>query len=118
MYDALVARLQAKTKDSSSSQSDTDRDAKPKRKRKLPKALNKSEAEALLATCNLRAPTGLRDRLMLEFMYRAGLRVGEVRRLEVRDVDVVVADLGEQLVAGTGEVAGVRGGPLRGHGRR
>jgi integrase len=36
----------------------------------------------------LRAPTGLRNRCILELMYRAGLRVGEVLALEPRDVDL------------------------------
>jgi integrase/recombinase XerD len=57
-----------------------------RRKRRLPKTISRDEAGRLLAACNLRAPTGLRDRVMLELMYRAGLRVGEVVRLEPRDV--------------------------------
>lgn len=59
----------------------------PRRKRRLPKILTRDEAAALLAAPNLRAPTGLRNRCMLELMYRAGLRVGEVVKLQVRDVD-------------------------------
>ena len=64
-------------------------DAPTKRKkRRLPKTLTRDEAKALLEAPNLRAPTGLRNRCMLELMYRAGLRVGEVGALEPRDVDV------------------------------
>lgn len=59
----------------------------PRRKRRLPKTISRVEAEALLAAPNLRAPTGLRNRVMLELMYRAGLRVGEVCALRPRDVD-------------------------------
>jgi integrase/recombinase XerD len=58
------------------------------RKRKLPKIITRDEARALLDAPNLRAPTGLRNRCILELMYRAGLRVGEVVKLQPRDVDV------------------------------
>ena len=59
-----------------------------RRKRRLPKTLSRREASQLLAVPNLRAPTGLRNRCMLELMYRAGLRVSEVCALEMRDVDL------------------------------
>jgi len=58
------------------------------RKRKLPKILTRDEAKALLDAPNLRYPTGLRNRCILELMYRAGLRVGEVCALKPRDVDL------------------------------
>jgi integrase/recombinase XerD len=58
------------------------------RKRKLPKTLDRTEVAALMAAPNLRAPTGLRNRVMLELMYRSGIRVGEVCNLRPRDVDV------------------------------
>ena len=58
------------------------------RKGKLPKTLTRDEARRLLAAPNLRCPTGLRNRCMLELMYRAGLRVGEVVKLRPRDVYV------------------------------
>lgn len=57
-------------------------------KRKLPKALGREEARALLAAPNIHCPTGLRDRVMFELMFRAGLRIGEVIKLTPRDVDV------------------------------
>lgn len=43
---------------------------------------------ALLAAPNVHCPTGLRNRCMLELMYRSGLRVGECCKLTIRDVDV------------------------------
>ena len=58
------------------------------RKRKLPKILTREEVRALLDAPNVRYPTGLRNRCMLELMYRAGLRVSEVCALKPRDVDV------------------------------
>lgn len=77
-----------------------------RKKRRLPKTISRDEAERLLAACNLRAPTGLRDRAMLELMYRGGLRVGEVTRLEPRDVD---------LGAGTIRVLDGKGGDGTGY---
>jgi len=59
-----------------------------RRKRRLPKTISRDEAARLLKVPNLRAPTGLRNRCMLELMYRAGLRVAEVCALEPRDVDL------------------------------
>jgi integrase/recombinase XerD len=63
--------------------------ARPKksRKRKIPKTLTRAEVRALLGACVLRYPTGLRDRCMLELMYRAGLRVSEVCALRPEDVN-------------------------------
>jgi site-specific recombinase XerD len=58
------------------------------RKRKLPKTISRDEAAALMKAPNLQAPTGLRNRCVLELMYRAGLRVGEVLALKPRDVNV------------------------------
>ena len=58
------------------------------KKRKLPKVLTRDEVRALLDAPNIRYPTGLRNRCMLEVMYRAGLRVGELVALKPRDVDL------------------------------
>lgn len=60
----------------------------PRTKQRLPKTLARDEVAALLAAPNLRCPTGLRNRCILELAYRAGLRVGEVCALRPRDVDV------------------------------
>ena len=61
-------------------------------KRKLPKIISGGEAAALLRAAELdRKVTNteaLRNRLILEFMYRAGLRVSEVVGLKVRDVEL------------------------------
>jgi len=54
--------------------------------RRLPMVLEKGEAEALLAATNTRCKTGLRNRAILEVMYRAGLRVSEVVRLRPSDI--------------------------------
>lgn len=54
--------------------------------RQPPEVLTAGEADAILAAANRRAATGLRNRCMLELMYRAGLRVSEVTGLRPRDV--------------------------------
>lgn len=54
----------------------------------------------LLAVPNIAAPTGIRNRCILELMYRAGLRVGEVLTLEPRDVDVAAGTI--RVVDGKG----------------
>ncbi len=53
----------------------------PKLGRPLPRALSESEVEALIGAPDLAAPTGLRDRAMVELMYAAGLRVSELVNL-------------------------------------
>lgn len=53
--------------------------------RELPKTLTREQVEALMAMPNLACPTGLRDRALMELMYRAGLRVSECCGLQLRD---------------------------------
>lgn len=60
------------------------RDSRP---RTLPKTLSAEEVARLLAMPNLATPTGIRDRAVLEVMYRCGLRVSEACELHLRDVD-------------------------------
>ncbi|HEY6018825.1 MAG TPA: tyrosine-type recombinase/integrase [Candidatus Paceibacterota bacterium] len=59
-----------------------------RRKVRLPKTLEKDEMIKLLNAPNRSAITGLRNRCMLELMYRSGLRVSEVCNLRVRDVNL------------------------------
>lgn len=54
--------------------------------RQPPEVLATDEAESILAQPNRQAISGLRNRCMLEVMYRAGLRVSEVTNLRPRDV--------------------------------
>ncbi|MDP2858074.1 MAG: tyrosine-type recombinase/integrase [Bacillota bacterium] len=54
---------------------------------RLPEVLTDTEREALLAQPNPKCPTGLRNQCMLRLMVDAGLRVGEVLALQVRDLD-------------------------------
>lgn len=62
------------------------RDSMERPEERPPDMLKKSEAEALLAQPNTECPTGLRNRCMLELMYRSGLRIGEVTNVRRRDI--------------------------------
>ena len=80
---------------------DVPQDVEPKsRKRKLPRYASREEVAALFAQPNLRSATGLRDRCMMELMYRAGLRVSEVCALEPRDVYLVEGQGRVRVVGG------------------
>ncbi len=59
----------------------------PKLWRALPHTLDYAEVEALLAAPKTRTKLGLRDRAMLELMYATGLRVSELARLTLHDVN-------------------------------
>lgn len=48
---------------------------------------------ALLARPNTACPTGLRNRAMLQLLYRAGLRVSECCGLYLRDADLKTGEL-------------------------
>jgi site-specific recombinase XerD len=67
--------------------------ATPKQGRHLPRVLRVDEVEALLRTCDLDDPVGLRDLALLELLYASGARVAEVTGL---DLDAL--DLPQQLV--------------------
>jgi len=54
--------------------------------KRLPTVLEKAEAEALLDQPNTSCPTGLRNRAILEVLYRAGLRNAEARHLRPGDI--------------------------------
>jgi integrase/recombinase XerD len=65
----------------------------------LPKFLNQSEIETLLAQPDVSTETGLRDRAILELMYASGLRVSEAVNVQLKDIDV---DLGVLTTTGKG----------------
>ena len=65
----------------------------------LPKSLQPSEVEALLAAPDRSTPDGLRDAAMLELLYATGLRVSEL--IKVR-IDEVVLDAGFLRTIGKG----------------
>ncbi len=65
----------------------------------LPKVLSKSEVRNLILAPDTSTPLGQRDRAMLELLYGAGLRVSELLRLNVDDIDY---SLGFARVLGKG----------------
>ena len=53
----------------------------------LPEFLKEEEVELLLTAPNLNSPYGLRDRAMLEMLYATGLRVTELVRIRVDEIN-------------------------------
>ena len=53
----------------------------------LPKGLEPGQLRSLLAACDRRTPTGLRDYAIMLLLARLGLRAGEVARLGLDDID-------------------------------
>ena len=71
----------------------------PRFGRKLPQFLTVQEVDALLAAPNRSTPRGLRDAAMLETLYASGLRVSELIRLRIRDINF---DAGYLMAFGKG----------------
>jgi integrase/recombinase XerD len=71
----------------------------PKLWSSLPKAIQPSEVEALLAAPGRATPDGLRDGAMLELLYATGLRVSELIRVRI---DELVMDAGFLRTIGKG----------------
>ena len=72
--------------------------ASPRRVRRLPRTLSPSEAERLIEAANGTTPRALRDSAIVELLYGAGLRVGELVSLDKGSVD-----LDERLVRALGK---------------
>jgi integrase/recombinase XerC len=60
----------------------------PKVRRPLPTLLSVDAAKEVVESPNLDLPLGKRDRALLELLYGSGLRVGEVVRLDITDLDL------------------------------
>ncbi|MEJ3748026.1 site-specific tyrosine recombinase XerD [Actinomycetes bacterium KLBMP 9797] len=79
---------------------DASRDVRPPvPPRRLPKALDVSEVERLLAAADGEDPLGRRDRALLEFLYGTGARISEAVGAAVDDLDVAE---GTALLRGKG----------------
>ena len=65
----------------------------------LPKALEAEQVRALLASCDLQRPCGVRDFAILKLLVRLGMRRGEVAVLALDDIDW---RSGEVMVRGKG----------------
>jgi integrase/recombinase XerC len=81
----------------------------PRVPKRLPRYLTVAEVEALLAVPDTSTPRGLRDCAIVEVLYGAGLRVGELVALDVGSVDLAQ---GQVRVTGKGskERIGLLGG--------
>ncbi len=73
--------------------------AAPRQWQSLPKYLNKQQIDDLLAACDGSKPQGSRDRAMLEFLYATGLRVSELCKVRLLELEM---NLGVVRVVGKG----------------
>jgi len=60
----------------------------PKQWQAIPKFLNLDQIEALIGTPDTSRPTGVRDRAMIELLFASGLRVSELCRVGVSDLNL------------------------------
>lgn len=60
----------------------------PRAFKALPRFLSDAQVKALLDAPDTKAPLGLRDRALLEFLYATGFRVSEVATLCLQDIDL------------------------------
>jgi len=59
----------------------------PKPHRRLPPVLRQPQARALVENTAGNTPVGMRDRVVVEILYATGIRVAELVRLDIDDVD-------------------------------
>ena len=71
----------------------------PKQWQTIPKFLNLAEIENIGKAIDLAKPTGLRDRAMLDLLFATGLRVSELCRVSIGELD---AQLGVLRATGKG----------------
>ena len=62
----------------------------PRRWQTLPKYLRPDEVDRLLAQADPATPAGLRDKAMLELLYATGLRVSELVKVKVQDLNLQI----------------------------
>jgi integrase/recombinase XerD len=65
----------------------------PQKWRALPKYLSQEEVERLLGQPDTERPAGLRDKAMLELLYATGLRVSELLRVQLSDLNLEIGYL-------------------------
>jgi len=62
----------------------------PKLEKKIPSFLSMDEVTKILKVPNLKKHQGIRDRAILELMYATGLRVSELAKLQILDINLDV----------------------------
>jgi len=72
----------------------------PKLSRRLPSFLYPEEVFKLIKTVDIRKKGGARDLAIIELIYASGMRVGEIAKLKLDDIDLAN---GEILVHGKGD---------------
>lgn len=72
----------------------------PRQIQRLPRVLNESQVEALLAAPDIESRLGIRDRSMIELLYATGLRVTELISLELSQLHL---DEGFLIAFGKGQ---------------
>ena len=65
----------------------------PKQWQTIPKYLNLQEIDRIIQATDLSRPTGVRDRAMMELLYASGLRVSELCKVGVGDLNLEVGVL-------------------------
>lgn len=60
----------------------------PKQEKRLPRVLSVDDVLRLLEQPDLRTPSGIRDKTMLEVLYATGLRVSELVSIKLSDVNL------------------------------
>ena len=59
----------------------------PRRVRTLPHVLSESQIAELIETADTNSALGLRDRALMEVLYATGIRLAEVHKLDLYDID-------------------------------
>jgi integrase/recombinase XerD len=77
----------------------TERIRPPRALRTIPKFLNRQEIDAIIQAPDVARPNGARDKAMLEILYATGLRVSELCKLGMSDLN---SDLGVLRTTGKG----------------
>lgn len=60
----------------------------PKKAKKLPRYFEYNELEELFNVSDISTPKGQRDRLILEMLYATGIRVGELVKIKIEDINI------------------------------
>lgn len=62
--------------------------SRPKLSKKLPSFMNLSEMKRLLDVTDSTTPSGIRDRALLELLYASGIRISELAKIDLDNMDL------------------------------